>query len=403
MVHAVASGDFETPQSASSKGAPAATGSDGAGASAMSHVDRFAATSRRRWWLLLLALAVVLVAGWSGLWFYAASRVQAEMAAWRQREAEAGRVQECASETVGGYPLRIELRCAEARFELAGTPTLGLRLPLVLVAVEVYDPKRLTGEFTAPLEISEQGRSQTYVVNWRRGEASVRGSSSMPERASLVLQAPAVRDPGIEGELIKARRMELAVRPVRGSTPARPPIEIALRLDAAVADKLHPLAARPIDADITAVLRGVDDVAPKPWPVRFKEWQAHDGAIEIVKARIAQEDVLAVGAGTLKLTPRGGLDGNLEVTVVGIEKVLKMLDVERMVSEGQIGATLSALDRLIPGLGGIARQSAGPGLIAALGQRTVLEDKPALTFPLRFSDGTVFFGPFPVGEVPPLF
>ena len=68
----------------------------------MSHVDRFAATSRRRWWLLLLALAVVLVAGWSGLWFYAASRVQAEMAAWRQREAEAGRVQECASETVGG-------------------------------------------------------------------------------------------------------------------------------------------------------------------------------------------------------------------------------------------------------------------------------------------------------------
>ncbi len=118
---------------------------------------------------------------------------------------------------------------------------------------------------------------------------------------------------------------------------------------------------------------------------------------------MAQEDVIAVGTGTLKLTPRGGLDGNLQVTVVGIEKVLKMFDIERIMSEGQIGATFSALDRLMPGLGGIARQNAAPGLVAALGQRTVLEGKPAVAFPVRFADGTVFLGPFQVGVVPPLF
>jgi len=369
----------------------------------MTHVARFAAIPRRRRFFLPVALAALLAAGWTGAWFYAAGRAPAELAAWRQREADAGRFQECASESVGGYPFRIEVRCGGARVELQGTPTIELRLPIVRASVQVQDPRLLTGEFTGPLEISESGRPPTYVASWMRGEGSVRGSSLVPERASLVLEALAVRDPGIDGDVIGARRVELQVRQARGSSPDRPPIEIVLRLDAAVADKLHPLAAQPIDADIAAVLRGVDDIAPKPWPVRFKEWQAHDGAFEIVKARIAQEDVLAVGAGTLKLTPRGGLDGNLEVTVVGIEKVLKMLDVERIMSEGQIGATLSALDRLIPGLGGIARQSAGPGLIAALGRRTVLEDKPALTFPLRFSDGTVFFGPFPVGEVPPLF
>ena len=176
-----------------------------------------------------------------------------------------------------------------------------------------------------------------------------------------------------------------------------------MRLAGAVADGLHPLAAKPIDADITAVLRGLSDISPKPWPVRFKEWQARDGQIEISKARIQQEDVIAVGAGTLKLTPRGGLDGNLQVTVVGIEKLLKMFDIERIMSEGQIGATLNALDRLIPGLGGIARQNAGPGLVAALGQRTVLDGKPAVAFPVRFADGTVFLGPFQVGAIPPLF
>jgi uncharacterized protein DUF2125 len=137
--------------------------------------------------------------------------------------------------------------------------------------------------------------------------------------------------------------------------------------------------------------------------VRFKEWQAHDGGLEIVKARLQQEDVIAVGAGALRLTPRGGLDGNMQVTVVGIEKVLKMLDIERVMSEGQIGATINALDRLIPGLGGLARQNAAPGLVAALGQRTVLEGKQAVAFPVRFNDGTVSLGPFQVGVVPPLF
>jgi len=369
----------------------------------MSHVSRFAASLGRRRLFLAAALTALLAAGWTGLWFYAAARAKAEMATWRQREAVAGRLQDCASVSVGGYPFRIEVRCGGARFELEGTPTLELRLPLLLAAVQVHDPRLLIGELTGPLEISEPGRPPSYVVGWRRGQASVRGLSPAPEGVSLVLEALAVRDPGIGGDAIRARRMELAVRRASSSTPDRPLTEIVLRLDAAVADKLHPLAAQPIDADVAAVLRGVDDASPKPWPVRFKEWQARDGEIEIVKARVAQEDVIAVGAGTLKLTPRGGLDGNLEVTVVGIEKVLKMLDVERIMSDGQIGATLSALDRLIPGLGGIARQNAAPGLIAALGRRTVLEDKPALTFPLQFADGTVFFGPFPVGEVPPLF
>jgi hypothetical protein len=203
--------------------------------------------------------------------------------------------------------------------------------------------------------------------------------------------------------VFRAQHLELHGREAAGSTPDNPLVETVLRVNAAVADKLHPLAAKPIDAEVAAVLRGINDIAPKPWPVRFREWQARDGQIEIVKARVQQEDVIAVGAGALKLTPRGGLDGNLQVTVVGVEKVLKMFDVERLMSEGQVGATISALDRLIPGLGGLARQNAAPSLVAALGQRTVLEGKQAVTFPIRFADGAIFLGPFQVGQLQPLF
>jgi hypothetical protein len=361
---------------------------------------------RRRWPLFLpFALVVLLAAGWTGFWFYAAARAEAEIASFRERERQAGRQQDCASQSIEGYPFRIEVRCGGASFELKGTPTLELKLPFVLAAVQVYDPKLLISEFTAPLDISEPGRPPAYVVNWSLGQASVRGLPSKVERASLALDAPTVRDTGVAGNdpVFRAQHLELHGREAAGSTPENPLIETVLRVDAAVADKLHPLAAKPIDAEVATVLRGVTDISPKPWPVRFKEWQTRDGQIEIVKARLQQEDVVAVGAGTLKLTPRGGLDGNLQVTVVGIEKVLKMFDIERFMSEGQIGATISALDRLIPGLGGIARQNAAPGLVAALGQRTVLEGKPAVAFPVRFADGVAFLGPFQVGVVPPLF
>jgi hypothetical protein len=376
----------------------------------MSHSSYPAAAPRprRRLWPLFIpfVLVVLLAAGWTALWVYAAGRAETELAAWRASERQAGRLQDCASQSIGGYPFRIEVRCGGASFELKGKPTLQLKLPLLLAAVQVYDPKLLISEFTGPLEVAEPGRPPAAIFNWTLGQASVRGLPSEFERASLVLDAATVRDPtnmAGDGIVFRAQRLELHGRQASGSTSDNPVIETVLRLNAAVADKLHPLAAKPIDAEIATVLRGVNDVSPKPWPVLFREWQARNGQLEIIKARVSQDDVIAVGAGTLKLTARGGLDGNLQVTVVGIEKLLKMFDIERMMSEGQIGATLSALDRLIPGLGGIARQNAAPGLVAALGQRTVLEGKPAVAFPVRFVDGTVFLGPFQVGVLAPVF
>jgi hypothetical protein len=369
--------------------------------------DPVVAPRRRRRWPLFLpfALIVLLAIAWTGFWFYAASRAEVELAAWRQREQQAGRMLECATQSIGGYPFRLEVRCAGAAVELKGTPTLQIKLPSVLAAVQVYDPTLVISEFTAPVEISEPGQPPLAIADWRLGQASVRGLPSSIERTSVVLDTPSLRMPGVAGAdpVFKAQRLELHGRQAAGSTPDNPVIETVVHLNSAVADRLHPVAAKPINADIAASLRGLDDISPKRWPVRFREWQARDGQLEILKARLVQEDVIAVGAGTLRLTPRGGLDGNLQVTVVGIEKLLKTFDIERFMSEGQVGATLSALDRLIPGLGGIARQSAAPGLVAALGQRTELEGKPAVAFPVRFADGAVFLGPFQVGVIPPLF
>jgi hypothetical protein len=204
--------------------------------------------------------------------------------------------------------------------------------------------------------------------------------------------------------------------------PDRPVIETALKIEAGSLQQIHPLLAQPFDADVRATLSGLNDLSPKPWPQRLRELQAAGGHIHIVQSRVAQGDVVAVAAGTLALTADGRLDGELQMTVAGIEKIIPALGIEKMLDEGVPQATLDrvapgvktqdinnlfgALDRAIPGLGKVVKQNANIGVAAginALGNEAMLEGKKARAFPLRFVDGAVFLGPVKVGMVPPLF
>ena len=267
----------------------------------------------RRWPLFLIfGLAIGFVLAWTGLWFYVAGQAKAEMNTWRERERQAGRQQDCASLAVGGYPFRVEVRCVGASFELEGSPPINLRMPSVLTAVQVYDPKHLIAEFASPLDISQPRGDGNYAVTWNIGRASVRGLPARPERGSLVLDSVAVRDAGALDDdfVFKAAHVELHGRQAPGSRADNQAVETALQLKNAVAAKIHPAMARPFDADVTSVLRGITDLSATPWPDQLREWQARNGEIEITRARIQQDDVIAEGNGTLRLTERGGLDGD---------------------------------------------------------------------------------------------
>src|SRR5258706_3098874 len=109
---------------------------------------------RRRLLFVPFAVVVVLAAAWTGFWFYAAARAEADLAAWRESAGQAGRAQDCASQSIGGYPFRIEVRFGGGSLQLKGAPTLQLKLPFAEAAVQAYDPKLVIGEVTPPLEIS---------------------------------------------------------------------------------------------------------------------------------------------------------------------------------------------------------------------------------------------------------
>jgi hypothetical protein len=369
-----------------------------------------AVPSRRRRWPVFVPFAVVavLAALWTGGWFYFAGKARGMIDDWRAGEAKAGRAFDCGAQSIGGFPFRMEVRCVQPGLALAGMTPVALNAVDALVAWQVYQPSLLIGEFTGPLSLGEAGKPASFSANWRLAQASAHLAPRGVERISMVFEAPAFAriDGGSNVEMLKAAHIELHGRPNAASRPDRPAIDMAVQLAGFSAPTLHPLFAEPLDADGTGVLHALPDLSPKPWPVLLKEWQSRGGSLEISKLRVQQGDVIAVGAGTLALTARGGLDGQMQITVVGLEKVLQTLGINRIVSEGDIGSALGALNRLMPGLGDLARQNAGAGIVAglgALGQRTTLEGKPAIAVPLRFDDGAVLLGPVMVGRMAALF
>ncbi|MGJ4914197.1 DUF2125 domain-containing protein [Bradyrhizobium sp. HKCCYLRH2060] len=385
---------------------------------------------RRSRWGLFIAPVLLLIAAvaWSAFWFFAASQVDVQADAWRAREAKSGRVYDCAKRSVAGFPFRLEVRCTDPSVALfsqaAGTPLMNAKLDEILVVAQVWDPKRIIAEFKGPAMIADGRGPTSFSVNWRVGEASVRGLPGPPQRADLVFEQPTIDR--IEGNTAvpaaRADHAELHGRLAEGTPSDHPVLETALQIENGSIQGGHPLLAEPFNADIQARVTGLKDFRPKPWPERFREIQAAGGHVEIVQSRIQQGELLAVASGTLSLTANGNIDGEVQMTVAGIEKVIPALGLDKMLENGvpqgtldrvapgvksqDVNNLLGALDRAIPGLGKVVKQNANVGValgINALGKEATLEGRKARTFPLRFSDGVVVLGPFKVARVPPLF
>jgi len=396
--------------------------------------DFVLSTRRRRLWpvFIMPLLVVLLAAAWSGFWFYAASKVDQTVDAWRAREAASGRVYDCGSRSVAGFPFRLEVRCSNASVTLvaqsagqaATQPPFTAKLGEILVVAQVWDPRRVIAEFTAPAVLSERGQLPSMVVNWSKARASVVGLPGPPERASIEFDDPALDRiaASVQAPLARARHAELHGRFAENSTPERPVVETALKMSGASIADLHPILAEPFDIDARALVSGLKDLSPKPWPERFREIQAAGGRAEIVQSRVVQGDLIAVATGTLGLSANGRLDGELQMTVAGLEKVIPALGIDKMLEQGVPQATLDrlapgvksqdvnnlmgALNRAIPGLGKVVQQNANVGVaigINSLGKEATLEGRKARAFPLKFVDGAVFFGPLKIAQTPPLY
>jgi hypothetical protein len=379
-----------------------------------------AAPPRRRLWPVVLPVCVVIVlaAVWCALWYYAAGIADRTMSGWMAREAVAGRVYTCGSQTISGFPFRIEADCTTAGAAINSTqPPFAVSAKDVNVAAQVYRPTLLVGDLTGPLTVAEPGQPPSFVANWSRAQGTVSGLPPDPDSVSVTLDHPhVVRVVAANSATIfTADHAEFHGRIVGGTATNNPVIDALLTFAAATTPTLHPLLAEPVQGEVDAVFRGFKDLTPKPWPQRFREMQASGGNIEITHLRLARSDAIIVGAGTLTVNANGKLNGLIRVGIAGLENIVPKLGIDRLIGRGldklnggsgQAQQGLNALDRLMPGLGGVVRDNAAASVIDSLnkmGQPTEIDNKPAIVLPLNFSDGFVSLGMLPLGEVPALF
>src|SRR3979490_2615525 len=258
--------------------------------------DMTLAPRRRPLWRLFImpVLLLVAAAAWSAFWFFAASQVDVRADAWRAQEAKSGRVYDCAKRSVAGFPFRLEVRWDGASVTLLSqtAPRARTQAPItaqlgeILVVAQVYDPKLLIAEFTAPATISDRGQQPSVVVNWSKARSSVVGVPAGPQRAPLVFDDPEVNrfNGSLQAPLARAKHIELHGRLVEGSPADDPAIETVLEIEGGSVQEVHPLLAQPFDADVRTMLSGLKDFSPKPWPQRFREIQAAGGHAEIVQS-----------------------------------------------------------------------------------------------------------------------
>jgi hypothetical protein len=382
--------------------------------------QRGAAQRRARLWRFVI-LAIVIVAlpiGWTMLWSYAASIANQALSGWIDREAAFGRVYACGSQTIGGFPFGIVIRCdkAAAAFN-SNRPPFDVSANDLTFSAQVFRPTLLNGEVASPVTLANPGQSPVFVTNWSRAQLMLLGLPPEPERVTVTIAKPRLdrtADPDA-GIIFQADHVAVDGRIIQGSARRNPVIEASAQVSAALAPRFHPLLAQPLEGEIDAVMRGFKDFSPKPWSVLFRELQAAGGGIEIKTLRIARSDAMLVGAGALTLNASGRLEGELKVTVAGVENIVPLLGVDQLIGQGIDRLTggpgspmqgLGALDRLLPGLGGAVREGANAGLIETIkrmGEPTELNKKPAVTLPLRVADGIVYVGVIPVASVPPLF
>jgi hypothetical protein len=377
---------------------------------------------RGRWRAAAIAVMVVVTLGliWSWLWYYTASIADRTLAGWVERETAAGRLYSCASQTLGGFPFRIEVRCADAVAEVnSQRPPFTVRAKDVLVTTQVWHPTLMVSDITGPLSYADSDQPPSLIADWSRAQVSVLGPPPDPQSVAFKLDGMHVDRVGASGGnaalLFKADHADIQGRIIDGSARNNPVVEAVLHVVGAAAPTLHPAIAQPTNADIDVVLRGFKDLSTQPWGVHFREMQAAGGSIEIKYLRMTQGGAVIVGTGTLTVNAQGKLDGLVRVAIVGVEEIVPLLGIDELIGRGvdrlagAAGAPsqgLGALDRLVPGLSNAVRASANASVIEnikKMGQPTEIDHKPATLLPLRVTDSAIYLGMVPLGTLPPLF
>jgi hypothetical protein len=349
-------------------------------------------TARRnsRFWLYApFVLLAILAAGWSGLWVMARGKVEQHLDAGIAREAAAGRNWTCRDRSIGGYPFRIELRCAGVTLVSSrwGDEVKLETGPAVAVA-QATAPGHLILQASGPLTATLPAR-QNADLNWSALEASLRLTTTGFERISFVVHDPVatLRTPdetgGLRSETLRSALFEAHLRPNQQNYASQQAVDVALTTKRAVLPVLDALLgdAAPSDLDVQATVSQSFAFRRGFNPDALESWRTANGGIEITRLGLVKGTARFEASGRLGLDDAHRPAGQVDAAVAGIERVAGI----------RVGGLTAGLGALLGGRANAAQSNAAAGL-------TPLP-------PVVLREGRVFLGPvrLPLQPLRPLY
>lgn len=329
-----------------------------------SSTDRRPNYARRFFWLL--AGIVVVVAGYTAAWHYAADYIVVRVKTVIASANTNGRRANCENAEVRGYPFRLGVFCQSVLFEDARAG-LGVRARAFRSAAQVYAPTHIVAELDGPATIQAPGIN-AIDIGWSSLQASVRIATPLPERLSMEGRDLkfAFDEPGeVSPPLGRAKSAQFHARPNGGD------LDVAVRFGELELERIVTGGALlpPLSGLVDISVRdGVRLMGSDVDTVRGRSGTIRDATVSV------DNDTGATIRGPVSVDEAGLVDAELEITLRNPRALARVLGDLMPESRQQIELGLSAL-----GSGG-----------------------DAATLPLRIVKGDVSLGFLSLGSIPPL-
>ncbi|HZW15226.1 MAG TPA: DUF2125 domain-containing protein [Brevundimonas sp.] len=337
----------------------------------------------RRGLVVPFAIVGVLLAVWTGWWFYLADQIETRLAAHEAGLREDGWRITHQPAAVTGWPFRTRVALPAA--EIVAPSGHGVSAPELVAEANAWNPDHWVVIAPDGLTLTRAGKGRIDI-----GGDGARMSVSHLRDRFPDLRAELIRPTftPLEGAepfpIASAEHVQLEMRPhLTDGVAATDELDVLFRLIEARGRPGGPVegATRSgqlsveIEATIEQAsrLRGIDSAGV------FANWTAADGRFTGVKGRLrAGESSALVASKALSARADGRLEGELSLTAERPGEAMA----------GLAGARSGAVNR-----------AAAAGAAAAA---TVQGDRP-IDLTLRFSDGRTWLGPFALAPAPKLF
>lgn len=323
---------------------------------------------------MMLSVIGVLVFGGTGLWYYAAEKLEEEALKVQQKLHAKGQVIACDNQQVRGYPFRIGIFCDTIDIEDKNTRQKLTSGALRTVA-QIYDPGKLIVELDGPAQFTSD-RQGMFTINWQFLRASMRATLSGIERTSIVGHALTIGHEKNASPLLSAETLELHARKLDDNN-----------LDVAIGSRNLSLATNFINAetlskpfDLVLELTANDlfeEVQNNRNLISYFRKNGGSGNLNAFKLETENGGILEIN-GPLSVDIEGRLSGKLDISVTKLSHLFEFF-------KGFIPNTNAELEQI------------------ELAAKIISAGTAVTKLQIQIKNGKAHMGLISLGKIPPLF